>query len=273
MLTLGVVERTLWWLEVAGYLVLYVCLLRERLCGVYRFFSAFLAFSLLRAVALMAAPTVGRVLGEAPKPDFSSSAYFWTWFVTEPVQWVLYILVVLELYGLVLQNYKGIASLGRWAIFTGLAISLVIASLTLPVDFSNAGERFPVLRYMHIMERGVVSSLALFLILMGGFLASFPVSLSRNIIVYSIGYAVYFLSLAATVLVRNVGGVDYVGAANIADSGLTVACLIAWILFLNRRGESRPVTLRQHWEPAREQYLIEQLAAINSTLLRAPRKG
>ncbi len=272
MLTLGVVEKALWWLEVAGYLVLYVRLSRERLSGVYRVFSTFLAFCLLRAVALMAAPTVGRMLGGAPQPDFASSAYHWVWLATEPVKWVLYILVVLELYGLVLQNYKGIASLGRWAILAGLAISLVIASLTLPVDFSNAGEQFSVLRYVLIMERGVASSLALFLILISGFLASYPVPLSRNVIVYSIGYAVYFLSVAATVLVRNVGGMDYVGAVNIANSGLTIICLMVWIRFLNREGEARPATLRQHWQPAREQYLIEQLAAINSTLMRAPHK-
>lgn len=166
------VEKLVWWLEVAGYLVLYIRLRRERLTGTYRFFSMFLLFHMLRAVALMTATALGRMLGEAPISDFFSRGYYWVWVITEPVQWVLYILVVLELYGLVFRNYKGIASLGRWAILAGLVISVLVAALTLPLDL-NSAEPLPLLRYVLIVDRGVTSSLALFLILMSGFLASF----------------------------------------------------------------------------------------------------
>jgi hypothetical protein len=269
--TLRMIEKGLWWLESAGFLVLYLRLRRERLSGVYRFFSMFLVFTLLRSVALMTAPVVAQMLGEPPKFFFASIGYYWVWVTTEPLLWVLYILVVLELYELVFRNYQGIASLSRWAILAGLGISVVIAALTLPLDL-NSPEPFPLLRYTFIVERGVASSLALFLILISGFLASFPVPLNRNVVVYSIGYAVYFLSVAATMLVRNVSGEKYIGALNIADAGLVIVCLIVWIRFLNRAGETTTATVRPRWEPAREQHLIEQLAAINSTLMRAPHK-
>jgi hypothetical protein len=270
MLTLQMVEKLVWWLEVAGYLVLYIRLRHERLTGIYRFFSMFLVFHLLRAVALMTATAVGRMLGEAPVSDFFSRGYYWVWVITEPVQWVLYILVVLELYGLVFRNYKGIASLGRWAILFGLVVAVAIASLTLPLDL-NSAEPLPLLRYVLIIDRGVTSSLALFLILMSGFLASFPVKLSRNVIVYSIGYTVFFLTVASAVLVRNISGEDYIVAVNIANEVLLIACLAVWAYLLNRRGEATPAVV-PHWAPAREQYLIEQLDAINASLMRAQQR-
>ena len=37
---------------------------------------------------------------------------------------VFYVLMVLELYRLVLEKYKGLYSLGRWALYLSLAISV-----------------------------------------------------------------------------------------------------------------------------------------------------
>ena len=45
-----------------------------------------------------------------------------------------------------------------------------------------------------------------------------------------------------------------------------------WILVLDPKGEQRSVQLRHHWQAEREQHVIEQMAAINSTLMRAARK-
>lgn len=272
MLTLEPVERYLWFFSTVGYLVLYIRLRQQGLHRTYRFFSAYVLFRVVRAVALAAIGPVGGALARDSSPGLAADLYAWLWVATEPVLWVLYILVVLELYGLVLQKYRGIASLGRWAIFAGLAIALAISSLTLAADLSNPGEKYHIILYASAGDRGVASSLVIFLLLITAFLSWYPVPLSRNIVVHSVAYAVYFLSSTLAILMRNVSGGDKVELANIVLSGMSIVCLGVWICFLNRKGEARTITVRQQWRPDDEQHLMEQLDAINSTLLRAARK-
>src|ERR1700730_11183971 len=47
--------------------------------------------------------------------DLNSPKYFYSWVLTEPVLWVFYLLMVFELYRLVLENHKGLYTLGQWA--------------------------------------------------------------------------------------------------------------------------------------------------------------
>jgi hypothetical protein len=266
MLTLETAERYIWWLAIAGYAVLYVRLRREGLHRTYRFFAGYLVFRFVRALGLTA------IQNFAPG-RFDSDAYAWAWVATEPVLWVLYILIVLELYGLVLQKYPGIASLGRWAIFAGLAIALAIASLTLSADLnSGTGDRFPVLQYALVIGRGVASSLVLFLLFINVFLTLYPVPLSRNVVVHSIVYAIYFLTMTMVLLVRNLLGHSITELVNVIASCVSVLCLGVWTIWLNRSGERQTVRLRQQWRPEHAEHVVEQLSAINSTLMRAARK-
>src|SRR5947208_3555123 len=71
----------------------------------YRLLFAFLCFQVIRSFALLAINWWWHV-----RPH---NAYAWTWVATEPLVWFFYILVVLELYSLVLQNYKGLQTVGR----------------------------------------------------------------------------------------------------------------------------------------------------------------
>jgi hypothetical protein len=122
------------------------------------------------------------------------------------------------------------------------------------------------------MRRGVTSSLLIFLLIISGVLASCPISLSRNVIVYSIGYAVYFLSVATMVLFRNVTGVAVTGIVNVTVSSASIVCLLVWIRFLTRSGEALRIAHRPKWRPEQEQHLIDQITAINSSLMRVARK-
>src|SRR5664279_5184807 len=61
----------------------------------------------------------------------SSPLYQQVWVLTEPVGLGFYVLMVVELYRLVLEKYKGLYTLGRWALYVSLAISLTISAITL----------------------------------------------------------------------------------------------------------------------------------------------
>src|SRR5437868_5041108 len=81
----------------------------------YRFLFIFLCFQVIRSLGLLAISTWWR-----PHPR---NAYAWTWLRTEPVVWLLYILVVLELYALVLQKYKGLQTVGRWVFLIAMTLA------------------------------------------------------------------------------------------------------------------------------------------------------
>src|ERR1019366_1390239 len=61
----------------------------------------------------------------------SSPLYFEIWVSTEAIALGFYVLMVVELYKLVLEKYKGLYSLGRWALYVSLAISVGISAISL----------------------------------------------------------------------------------------------------------------------------------------------
>ena len=93
--------RILGLLVVAGTAALSVRLFASGLHRRYRVFFIYLVFATLRTGALGA---IG------PK----ANTYEKLWVLTEPLEWLLYALVVLEIYALVLQDYRGLATVGRW---------------------------------------------------------------------------------------------------------------------------------------------------------------
>ncbi|HEX8985327.1 MAG TPA: hypothetical protein VF767_07845, partial [Bryobacteraceae bacterium] len=104
------IERYLWYATIAGQAILYFRLWRTGLRDTYKFFSIYVLFCLIRSLLLESISLI------FPVSRAESNLYAQLWMVTEPVLWILYVLVVLELYSLVFQQYKGIASLGRWVV-------------------------------------------------------------------------------------------------------------------------------------------------------------
>jgi len=262
----------LWWSTITGYLILYLKLRWTGLHRTYRAFSVYLLFTVLQGALLALVPWAASLMRGRPNRPFATNAYAYTWFATAPVTWVLYVLVVLELFSLILQNFKGIASLGRWVMLGGLATAVVLSTLTLSMDLSNADEKFRILRVFLVVDRGVASSLVIFLLILAGFLTWYPVPLNRNVVVHCIVYAGYFLSVSLGMLLRNLNGSAVSFTVNVVLSSVTLASLAVWIVFLDRAGESVKVRVRPEWAPGDEQELVAHLAAINSTLLRTAHK-
>ena len=224
---------------------------------VYRFFFAYLVLTTARSLVLLPF-------------KLESNTYALIYLATLPILWVFYILIVLELYSLVLQNYSGIYSLGRWTLYGALLFSITVSVLTLLPSWGNEASRL--LFWCTTVERGVDFSLVIFLLLILIFLSRYPVALNRNIIVHCVVYTVFFLGTSMTILVRNVVGHELMSQLNSVLQVISAACYLVWIFFLTRAGESRITMLRHNWSPDDEQRLIEQLNNINATLLRAARK-
>ena len=260
------------WLEIAAYVVLYVRLRSQGLHRVYRVFGAYLLFRAARSVALAVLPWAFYGVWGHSYGQFANNVYGWVWILTEPVVWILQVLVVLELYSLVLQNFKGIASVGRWVLLAGLTIAIVLSSVTLPSELTHSAQHYTLLRGWLVVSRALDASLVIFLLFITAFLAWFPVPLNRNVVLYSMVYALYFITDTLAKLASNLLGASAWGAVNIAGNCVDLLCLGVWIAFLNRSGEAQKVVVGHAWTPLHEEQLLGQLAAINSSLTRSARK-
>ena len=198
---------------------------------------------------------------------YGTVAYGYVWMATEVLSLCFYTLIVLECYDSVLRDLGGIATISRRYIKITLGIAVISALLLLGL------ERTPrtVFQYFYTLDRTIISSLVMFVLLINIFLVYYPIPLNRNVIVYSVGYAVYFLTKAAALFARNVSDElqRQISAVLIAVS---TACLIFWAFTLNRRGESKTVVIGHKWRAGDEERLLSQLKEINASLGRAARK-
>ncbi len=221
---------------------------------IYVYFFGYLAADLVQIGSLSFLP-------------FDGLAYRNAWLATESLIICFYVLIVLELYSIIFQDLAGIATVSRRYIKFALAAAILISLLLLGMEKNRGG----MVAHLLTFERAVVFSLVLFVLLITGFLAYYPVPLRRNVIVYSIGYAVYFLAKAGSIFINDLG---YYWNRLMSNTWLaaSLACLVFWLFALNRRGEIKTVVVGHHWSAEDEQRLLAQLDAINVSLLRTARK-
>lgn len=201
-----------------------------------------------------------------------SASYLWFFTLTEPAIWLFYVLVVIELYSLVLERHRGLYTLGRWVLYGGLSISLLLSGLALVPELSGgAPQASRLLPIYFAIERGVDFSLLIFLLLILLWLTQYPVPLSRNVLVHSLAYTILFLSNTAGLLVRVILGYNLSGPVTTFFLGVGVVCTTIWLIFLTPKGEEVRVNLPS-FGPEHEQRILNQLEALNKTLLKVSRE-
>ncbi len=252
------VEEWLWTAGLVLATILAGKLAVTRLSRVYRWFFLFLCFQIARSLVLLPMQT-------------NRGTYALIFLITQPVAWLLYILVVLELYSLALRNHPGIASLSRWALAAALTVSVAVSALTLRVDLSRPAGRYWALVYYSVIERGLLFSLVLFLLVITLFLVWCPVSIRRNVVLHASVSSLYFLSSTAALFLRNFAGYQLTRAVSTVLVFLDCVCFALWISYLSRRGEERLMVVRQKWHPEDEERLVRQLDSLNDLIRHRPR--
>ena len=201
--------------------------------------------------------------------EVSSPLYQQVWVLTEPIGLGFYIFMVVELYKLVLEKYKGLYTLGRWALYVSLAISVSISAISLmPRIQPSLPQQSKIMFYMLATERGVHTGLAIFIVLILCFLSLFPVKLSRNVRVHALVFSIFFLSSTFMLLMRSLFGLHLADAVNTVLMGITAASVVAWLTLLRATGEDtqRAPALYGQEEESR---LLMHLDSLNAALLRA----
>jgi hypothetical protein len=201
--------------------------------------------------------------------EVSSPLYQQVWILTEPVEFGFYVLMVVELYKLVLEKYKGLYTLGRWALSFSLAVSVAISAISLlPRINPSMPQRSKIMYYVLATERGIQTGLAIFIILILCFLSFFPVKLSRNVRMHALIFSIFFLSNTFVVLMRSLFGMRMADEVNTILLGITAVSVVAWLSLLRVAGEESgfaPVPLG----PDHESRLLIHLDSLNAALLRS----
>jgi hypothetical protein len=249
--------RTLDLLILAGTAILSVRLFSTDLYRRYRVFLIYLIFATLRS-------SVSTILAQ------KSNAYQKFWVLTEPIEWLLYVLVVLEIFALVLQDYRGLATFSRWALITAVLVALLASGISLMAPSQSTQSHL--MRYYYVAERAVYFSLVAFLVSILGFLLQYPITLSRNIVLHSMVFSVYFLCNTVLYLLLSMRGFAVLPQVSEALSAVTLAAIGAWLVLLNPAGELRKLRVRPQWMPGQEDVLVGQLNQLNAALLRATRR-
>ncbi len=252
-------QKVLWTLNILGKAFVAWHFYSTGLHKTYRYFVLGIFLTLTRSALLYPFPA-------------TSPTYLKIWAVTAPLTWLAYILVVLELYKLVLKNYKGIYSVGRWFFFVAVAVSAITSSLTVMLS-ATAGAlgKHPLLYYFALIERGVVTSLGLFLLLLLGFVALFPVPVSRNLLTHCLIYSFNFLASNVVALYWHAGGREAAAIGSAMNLVVASVCSACWFFLMTREGEERTISLGLGRDPIEERRLLRQLDSLNDTLLRTAR--
>jgi len=247
------------WVSLSGAGLTALKLFRSGLYRRYRFFFVYLVSLVPYGICVLAL-------------DVKSGLYQKFWTVTAPLFWFLYLLVVFELCGLILEKHKGLYTLGRWAMYLGLAVAVTLSVLSLLPRITPAmPQRSRIMGYILATERGVDFSLGIFILLILFFLTRYPVPLTRNVVVHSVVFSLFFLSNTLGLLLRSVFGLHVSPEINLFLMGISSACVVAWLVLLNAKGEKVQVTTRQFGRGDEARILL-QLDSLNDTLLRASRK-
>ena len=249
------VQRSLGYLGTLFQLLLVCDLFRLKVARKYRFFLAYLIFDSIRSVVMWF---------YSP----GSVAYRSLWQATEPIVWLLYVLVVLELCSLVFKDYLGIQALGRWIVYGSLALSVLLSMITvLPTWMHSTEEPFSMQRFL-MVERGIDFAIVILLLLLLAFLVLFPIQLRKNVIVHSVLFAIFFTTNSMGILIVNLTSYRLGVSVSTILMGVTDLCLIGWMILMSRAGEQKIMAIR-HPVPVDESRLVSQLAEINATLMRA----
>ena len=247
-------ERALFYLNFIAQLVLLYRLLHSKLYRTY--FSLFLYWLVqaIPSVALMAIP-------------FHSHRYAYVYWGAQTINLLMAVFVVQDLYRIALLEHPALASIARRSVVVALAIAAVVALFGVTLDSTILpGQALSAHRF-ETFERSMNFVVLLFLLLISVLLLWFPIRVRRNIVVYIVGFVLFSASRSFGLLLYNLLPQD----ARLISAillGLTLLCLVIWIVGIQPEGELVTATPGHRRNPETMQRLSHQLDSVNAALAR-----
>jgi hypothetical protein len=200
--------------------------------------------------------------------DFHSKPYKLYWEICLPMSWVFSVWLILELYSLILEKHKGLASLGRWVQYAGFGLATLISVLVIAPQIQEGGHGSSgIVAYYLAIERGVDCGMLLFLVVILFWLTQYPVPLSRNVLVHSFVYTALFFANSLGMFAEMFFKLQLGQSAFTILTAIFALCPLAWAILLTPKGEEVRMRLL-HFSAEDEERALETLESLNRTLLR-----
>lgn len=201
-------------------------------------------------------------------------AYRWAFLIGTLVSTIASVLAVLELAGNTFRDFTGLASTSQWMIRVAAAGAMVfgIASTWGNPVAAKTNYHFWFTSAL-IMQKGIMVSLALFLLIVLGFLAILHARLPRLVILYASLLCTFFLTKTFAILYFEWAGRSATNFVRDGLLGLQVACLTGWVLVFLSADENSVAPIRSAEISAEtEGVLIQRVTAANAALDRLYRR-
>jgi len=242
--------------------------LQDKQNGIYRTFVAFLLAQIFSTLGYYA-------------------CYWWqqldyriVWSITTSIVAGFSLVLVYALAKAVLAELPGVLRISKIILKVVFPLAIIIAFSTSRSEYwlTPAKNRYGGIDRLFnaflVADKGIAFASVLFLLIIFAFILWFPVKMSRNLAIFSIGLVVYFACKAGLELLtiyhltsshaRSIYGVCI---------NVTLAlCFIYWIVFIDAKGRSAEVRIGHSWRSDEQKRLIEQMEALNGVLMRTSQR-
>ena len=239
--------------------------LRDRRIGVYRVFAVFLGVQLTGAVAYFACR------------HWHQLDYRVVWFSFTAALALFSLFLVYSLAKAVLAELPGILRFSRIFLNIVFPLAIIISFSTAKAEYwmmpaGNFDERMDrLIAVFQVADKGISLAAVLILLAILGFILWFPVKMSRNLAVFSVGFVIYF-ALKTGLELLNLYNAASLKTQDILGLGVNivlVSCFLYWVLFIDAKGQVVEVRIGHGWHRDEQEKLIGQLEALNVALLRS----
>ena len=252
-------ESVLSILVCVGILALLGRLLQTCFLRVCPWFTAYLLVHGLELVLLETVPV-------------RSNAFGYIYFGFQTANLVIACAVCREVYQLALATHPGLAEFGRTVTYWAAAVAVATALVSVSVDVDVRSGQSIIIHRFFTAERTVNMVLLLLLLLVALYLTWFPVKLRRNILIYALGFAMFFALRSVGLLIVNLLPQTQLRVVSNTLLVLEMVCLTFWIFGLRRESEDEVTVTGHRWDPSQTDRLTQQLDSINTALERFSRK-
>jgi len=202
-----------------------------------------------------------------------SIVYSYFYVLSEPLNWILTIAMVWEMYRKAFAGYPGISGLARWMAYASAGLAIILcAALVLRVGPGMFVRRQYVSQYVSFWEQCVFFTLSAFIFLMMFLLSRYPIQLQYNLVIYIIVFAVNFFGGFLLLSVANPQSTAAQIWRNASLYLLNSICFASWGIFLSRRSENVSIVVRPPRDGGEGDRLLQQLDMLNNVLIKSGRR-
>ncbi len=252
---MSLTERVLFYLNFFAELLLLWRFIRCQLHRTYRSLFWYWVVQAVVALVLMSVPMF-------------TYRYLYTYYGAQTIVLFMAVFVVQDLYRIALLEYPAVVSLERRIMIGAMVIAAMVALLGIPLDSTILPGHYPAIQRFLTFERIMNFVILMLLLLISGFLLWFPIKVRRNIVVYIFGFVLFHASRSFGFLLINLQPQEATRVISTVLLGVTLLCLLIWIVGIRPEGERATATPGYRRDPEAMRRLSRQLEAINQTLAR-----